>query len=98
MSSKLTKKRVFDIIQIGYYGDWQSKAFDIMVIVMILMNLFIAIFQTFESSRPYRGMMDTVEFVTVAAFAVEYVLRLWTAEYLYPEMERKRAVRRYVLS
>ena len=71
MSSKLTKKRVFDIIQIGYYGDWQSKAFDIMVIVMILMNLFIAIFQTFESSRPYRGMMDTVEFVTVAAFAVE---------------------------
>ena len=46
MSGKISKKRVFDIIQIGYYGDWQSKAFDVMVIVMILMNLFIAVFQS----------------------------------------------------
>lgn len=98
MSVKVSKKRVFDIIQIGYYGDWQSKAFDICVIVMILMNLFIAIFQTFDGSEPYRELMNAIEFVTVAAFAVEYALRLWTAEYLYPEMERKRAVRRYVLS
>ena len=98
MSVKVSKKRVFDIIQIGYYGDWQSKAFDICVIVMILMNLFIAIFQTFDGSEPYRELMNAIEFVTVAAFAVEYALRLWTADDLYPEMERKRAVRRYVLS
>ena len=96
MSVKVSKKRVFDIIQIGYYGDWQSKAFDICVIVMILMNLFIAIFQTFDGSEPYRELMNAIEFVTVAAFAVEYALRLWTAEYLYPEMERKRAVPRAV--
>lgn len=62
MSGKISKKRVFDIIQIGYYGDWQSKAFDIMVIVMILMNLFIAIFQTFDGSVPYRELLNTVEF------------------------------------
>lgn len=98
MSGNSKKKRVFDIIQIGYYGDWQSKAFDIMVIVMILLNLFIAIFQTFDQSAPYRELMNTIEFITVVAFAVEYVLRLWTAEYLYPEVERKRAVRKYVLS
>ncbi len=57
MSGKISKKRVFDIIQIGYYGDWQSKAFDVMVIVMILMNLFIAVFQTFEGSEPYHELL-----------------------------------------
>ncbi|EOS69724.1 hypothetical protein C818_02505 [Lachnospiraceae bacterium MD308] len=64
----------------------------------ILMNLFIAVFQTFEGSEPYQELLNTVEFVTVVAFAAEYALRLWTAEYLYPEVERKRAVRKYVLS
>ena len=58
------------------------------------MNLFIAVFQTFEGSEPYQELLNTVEFVTVVAFAAEYALRLWTAEYLYPEVERKRAVRK----
>ena len=42
------KKRIFDIIQIGYDEDWQSRLFDIMLIVMILANLLIAILSTFE--------------------------------------------------
>lgn len=96
MSKK--RKRVFDIIQIGYYGDWVSKAFDILVIGMILTNLFIAIFLTFDSSAPYRDFLNTLEFITVVAFAAEYVLRLWTADYLYPGVGRGEAVLKYICS
>ena len=39
----VSKKRVFDIIQIGNAGDWQSRTFDFAIIFMILTNLFIAI-------------------------------------------------------
>lgn len=92
------KKRVFDIIQIGNRGDWPSRLFDIALIAMILANLFIAIFSTFDSSAPYRELMATVELVTVVSFTVEYVLRLWTAGFLYPELSPGRAALRYAVS
>jgi len=95
---KVSRKRVFDIIQIGYYGDWASRAFDLAVIGMIIANLFIAVFLTFDVSAPYKCALNTVELVTVLAFALEYALRLWTADYLYPEFGRLRAAGKYILS
>lgn len=92
------KKRIFDIIQIGYDEDWQSRLFDIMLIVMILANLVIAIASTFEEAEAWMGVLEAVEWVTVAVFAVEYGLRVWTAGYLYPDETEGTAVRRYVLS
>lgn len=92
------KRRVFDIIQIGYDEDWQSRLFDIMLIVMILANLLIAIVSTFENAAPYMGVLDVVEWITVIVFAAEYVLRIWTAEYLYPGLPKKRAALKYMLS
>lgn len=41
------KKRIFDIIQIGYAGDVASRTFDIAITAAIIINLFIAIFDTF---------------------------------------------------
>lgn len=92
------KKRIFDIIQIGYDEDWQSRLFDIGLIVMIVANLFVVVFSTFQEAQAYLGIMDAVELVTVAAFAVEYGLRIWTSEYLYPDLPKGRAACKYMLS
>ena len=92
------KKRIFDIIQIGYDEDWQSRAFDIMLMVMILANLLIVIFSTFDSFAAYKGILDVGELVTVAVFAVEYALRVWTAEYLYPALPGRKACLKYMTS
>lgn len=98
MVSKEKKKRIFDIIQIGFDEDWPSRSFDIMLMVMILINLFIAVYSTFDSAEPYMGILGTIELLTVIAFAMEYGLRIWTAEYLYPEKTRKQAVFKYMTS
>lgn len=92
------KRRIFDIIQIGNDGDWPSRMFDAVSIIMILCNLFIAIFETFDSSAPFLPMLNMLELITVIGFTVEYALRIWTAEYLYPSLSRGRAVFRYVTS
>ena len=78
------KKRIFDIIQIGYVGDVASRTFDIAITAAIIINLFIAIFDTFEQSIPYQPVLDVIEWITVIGFTIEYILRVWTAEYLYP--------------
>ena len=95
---KEKKKRIFDIIQIGFDEDWQSRAFDIMLMVMILANLFIAVYSTFDSAEPYMGILGAVELITVVAFAIEYGLRIWTAEYLYPDKSKKQAAVKYITS
>lgn len=92
------KRRVFDVIQIGFDEDWGSRIFDIALMVMILTNLFIAVFSTFDESKPYMGILGIIELITVVAFAIEYGLRIWTAEYLYPRLGRKKSVIKYMTS
>ncbi len=98
MSLEARKKRIFDIISVGNRDDWPSRAFDIALIAMILANLFIAVFSTFQSSAPYHDLMGKVELVTVIAFTIEYALRVWTAEYLYPALPPWQATVRYMVS
>ena len=71
-SLQAKKKRIFDIIQIGNVNDWPSRLFDMGLIAMILADLFIAIFSTFDASEPYKNAMNAVELVTVVSFTVEY--------------------------
>ena len=61
------KKRIFDIIQIGYAGDVASRTFDIAITAAIIINLFIAIFDTFEQSIPYQPVLDVIEWIQLSA-------------------------------
>lgn len=92
------KKRIFDIIQIGYAGDVASRTFDIAITAAIIINLFIAIFDTFEQSIPYQPVLDVIEWITVIGFTIEYILRVWTAEYLYPNKRIGIARIKYIFS
>ena len=92
------KKRIFDIIQIGNRKDMPSTAFDIFIVVVILVNLFITIFDTFDESAPYTDILDRLELVTIIIFTVEYILRVWTAEYLYPKKEFWKAKLKFIFS
>lgn len=92
------KKRIFDIIQIGYAGDFLSRLFDGTITVAILINLFLAIFETFDTSANYEDVIQILEFITVVGFTIEYILRIWTAEYLYPKLDSRSAKIKYALS
>lgn len=96
--SALGRHRLFRIIQIGSAEDWPSRLFDFVTLGAILTNLFIAVFETFDASAPYGGVLGALELVTVLFFTVEYALRLVTADFLYPELSPGRAVLHYALS
>ncbi len=79
------KKRVFDIIQIGQVSDLPSRTFDFFIILMILTNIAALFLRTFDELRPWSYLFDLADRGTTAVFIVEYLLRLWTADILYPE-------------
>ncbi|MCR5800688.1 MAG: ion transporter [Lachnospiraceae bacterium] len=92
------KKRVFTIIQIGSKEDFISYSFDIFIVIAIGLNLFVTLFSTFEQSVPYEGPLHIVETVTSVIFLIEYILRIWTAECLYPGDSRFKAPFHFIFS
>jgi voltage-gated potassium channel len=92
------KKRIFDIIQIGQREDVVSRAFDIFIVAAIIANIAVLFLETFEQMDPYYELLHGIEAVTVAIFCVEYLLRIWTAEYLYPKLSKKKAVLHFLVS
>ena len=98
MDNKITKKRVFDILQIGHREDFASRAFDIIIAISIVLNITALVMSTFDEFEPYYEILDVIEVITICIFCVEYALRIWTAEYLYPELDRRKAVLRFFVS
>ena len=92
------KRRIFTIIQIGNKKDLPSRFFDIFIAFAISLNLFVTIFETFDEATPYLPILKAVELLTTLIFALEYLLRLWTAEYLYPDKTRWKAMLAFCLS
>ncbi|MCR5733838.1 MAG: ion transporter [Lachnospiraceae bacterium] len=93
-----TKRRIFDIIQIGNREDRASVSFDIFITIVILINLFCTFFSTFEESARYSGIISVVELITILIFTVEFIFRLWTARYLYPDFSSWKAALRFIFS
>lgn len=94
----MNRKRAFTIIQVGNLSDFPSRAYDISLVFAVAVNIFIAIFDTFPQAEPYEKIIWAVECVTVIFFAIDYVLRIWTADYLYETMSPAKARLKFIFS
>ena len=93
------RKRLFEIIEIGLPGDVASQVYDAFNILSIVINLVVSVMYTFDDLHAKFGpWLVTVEAITVAFFALDYCLRLWTARVLRPSLSEPKAVLRYVFS
>lgn len=92
------KKRVFEIIQIGKKDDFASKFFDIFITVIITLNILVLFLETFSELDMFYPVLHGIELITILIFCVEYLLRIWTADYLYPDKTKGKAVLKFLLS
>jgi len=93
------RRRIARVIEIGSMDDWISRAYDFLLTGLIVVNLTASVLLTFDEIRSACGaLLERAEGVTVLCFAVDYVLRLFTARYIFGESTELRGVRRYVFS
>ena len=93
------RKRLFEIIEIGLPGDVASQVYDAFNILSIVINLVVSVMVTFDDLHARFGpWLVTIEAVTVAFFAADFAMRLWTAKFLRPSLTEPRAVLRYIFS
>ena len=92
------KRRIFDIIQIGNTSDWPSRIFDYFIVAAIFLNIACLFLSTFDWFAPYESVFGIIELWTAGIFCIEYALRIWTSNYLYPDLPRHKAVVRFLFS
>ncbi len=92
------KRRIFEIIQAAEDNDISSKIFDLFILCLILFNVCLLIATTFNISENTKSVFSIIETISVIIFTIEYFLRVWTADYLYPDKSPTRARIRYIFS
>ena len=85
------KEKIFNIIQIGDKSNRISRAFDIFITFTIICNIIVTFLETFDQLASFGGLFTMLEHASVLIFCIEYALRIWTADYLYPEKTPGRA-------
>ncbi len=93
------RQKVFKMVSVGVVDDPVNQSYDVISTMMLIINLVGAFAGTFDSfTARYGDLLPGIEAVTVAFFAIDYVLRLYTAPCLYPDEEGGKAYLRYMVS
>lgn len=92
------KQFVFDVVQPDNENSFFSRLFDRMITVLILVSVVTVFAVTFDLPENVRDILEVVESIASIVFTVEYLLRIWTADKLYPKMSSVKARIRFVIS
>jgi voltage-gated potassium channel len=91
------KKRVFEIISKAEDGDRASAIFDWTIMALIALSIISIIMESFaDIYSKYHSVFQVFEVITVVVFTIEYILRVWTADLLYPDAKYPRL--KYIFS
>lgn len=93
------RQRIHEIIQVGSDFDAASRIYDYINALAIVLNLAASIIYTFDNlQEKYGTWLVFIEGITVIFFLIDYVLRVFTAKFLYPELSEADAIKKYILS
>ncbi len=95
---KRIQVRTLEIIDKGEKGDIPSKIFDITSILLILVSVSFILIETFPLSEAAHDFIYITEVVIACVFAVEYILRVWTAPLEMPHLRPDKARMKYIFS
>ena len=66
--------------------------------MVICANILVTFLQTFDELTFLFPAFHVIEVITILIFCVEYILRIWTADYLYPDKSEFRSRLRFLIS
>jgi len=95
------KRNIFDVIQPfadASAGRLASRIFDDVIMLLIVFSVVSVFLCTFRIPDWLLRILIRIEFWSLVVFTLEYALRIWTANLLYPDLGPFRSRIRYILS
>lgn len=79
------KNMVFNLIREDDENGFWSNVFDGTIIALITINVFLVILETFDMPSALTNVFNAIETISVIIFSIEYLLRIWVADYSRPK-------------
>ena len=95
---KHIKKYIFDLLDPTEQESKLERYIDIFIISLIILNVVMVIADTFQLPQYIKDIFNILEVFSVVVFTIEYLLRLWTSNYLYPGLSTPKACIKYIFS
>ena len=93
------RKKLFRMVSVGVIDEPINQMYDILTTAALIVNLTVTIMNTYDGMHEkYGSIFYVLEEITVFLFMVDYLLRLYTAKYLFPENSEAVALRKYATS
>jgi len=92
------KKRVFELLQPSDFSDRLSRVCNLLLMGLIFLNVAIVFAYTFPLPTSLLPILHDLELLSVFIFTLEYLLRLWTSDLLFPSYPPGKARRHYLIS
>jgi voltage-gated potassium channel len=93
------RRRVYEVLEKARERDILSSLFDGFIVAVILANMLAVVLESFAAlSSRYAGIFYWFEVGSVAVFSAEYLLRLWTCDFLRPHSKKLAALLLFIVS
>ena len=93
------RTKVFRMVSVGVVDVPINQAYDVISTAMLLINLVGAFAGTFDGFKAGHSiLLERIEACTVAFFALDYMLRMYTAPCLYPDSSGWKPYAKYAFS
>ena len=93
------KRRIYNLIGDDSENRLAGNILNSVLIFLILVNVLFIILDTFVHIRPLiMPYHPYVEIISLILFTIEYVLRMWTADYIYPNLKPGKARIKYMFT
>ena len=81
---KLSRKRIYEVIEKGSENDKISNFFDITILILVILSILQIVLESHaDIQSKYGNYFRIFEFFTVVLFTVEYLMRIYTAKCKY---------------
>lgn len=93
------KKKIYHLIERGEHGSKINLYFDYAIMALILLNIIALILETIPEIRSSIGQyLRLFEIISVGVFTIEYLLRIYVSDLIYPSAGRFKASLRFIFS
>jgi voltage-gated potassium channel len=92
---KRIKRKVFEVIRPAERMRTPGKVFALLFMGLIVLSVVMAFVVTFDPPPSVLAVIRKLQTATFLIFSVEYLLRLWTADYFFPRLSPWKARYKY---